>query len=196
MYGGGLDSTALLIHLASKGRPVIVLHVNYGQVAFTLEQGAGEFFCNRYSMEYRTARVDLRLIAPDASIVGGMGGAMMDGRNLVLVSMAAMLASTRNYENVFLGYHKEPEHHPFPDATQQALEAAQVALNAMFARRVSLKAPFAEKTRFEIVQWASRMDEHFMTRTHTCYANVEGGCGECTHCKEKAGFELQLKQRG
>lgn len=188
LYGGGLDSTALLIHLASRGRPLIVLHVNYGQVAYALERKAAEFFCNRYTMSYDTVDIDLKYLAPGASIVGGEGGDMMDGRNLVLIAAGAMYASTVDHENIYVGYHKEPDDHPFPDATREALDAAQVALNAMFKKRVRILAPFANEERLQIVKHACSRESLFFSHTHTCYRDIEGGCGECAHCKQKAGF--------
>lgn len=188
LYGGGLDSTALLIHLASRGRPLIVLHFNYGQVAYKLEQEAAKFFCDRYTMSYDTVDIDLKSLAPGASIVGGSGADMMDGRNAVLIMAGAMYASTCDFATVYLGYHREPPDHPFPDATQEALDAAQVAVNAMFKKPARIRAPFIEMERLEIVRRAYARESLFFSHTHTCYRDVRGGCGMCKHCEQKRGY--------
>lgn len=194
LYGGGLDSTALLIHLFNKVVPLYALHVDYGQSAYELESEACKFWCDRYHATYDTVRLDLKSLAPGASIVGGIGGDMMDGRNLVLIAAAAMYASTLKVRDVYVGFHKEPDDHPFPDATHEGLDASQAAVNVMFKSRIRVKAPFVEQTRLEIVRKALSREAQFLSHTHTCYRHIRGGCGMCAHCVQKAGYEQQIRE--
>lgn len=192
LYGGGLDSTALLLELC-RDHKLVALHINYGQVAYMQERRAAQYWCGRYGVFYDTMHVDLKHCAGDASIVGGKGGDMMDGRNLVLISIAAMYASTIGADSVYLGFHQEPPDHPFPDATEYGLSATQLAVSAMLKNQIELKAPFSTRSRFEIVKRAMAIDPKFLDETHTCYTNQFGGCGKCAHCIQKAGFVSQLR---
>lgn len=195
LYGGGLDSTALLLEL-SRDYKLVALHINYGQVAFTSERRAAQYWCGRYGVFYHTLHCDLQQACPTASIVGGKGGDMMDGRNLVLLAVASMYAAARGIPAVFIGYHLEPPDHPFPDATMQGLMASQEAIDVMLKADVGLMAPFFRRTRYDIVKGAMAIDANFLKETHTCYTNEFGGCGKCAHCIQKAGFESQLRAEG
>jgi 7-cyano-7-deazaguanine synthase in queuosine biosynthesis len=169
------------------------LHVNYGQVAFHLERKACEFFCGKYDVEYRSMTMDLRVASPRASIVGGDGGDMMDGRNVVLISVAAMWAAARGASEIYVGFHKEPANHPFPDATEVALDVLQLMLDNVYQASLYLEAPFKNDERIDIVSRAAAKEPRFFSHTHTCYKNVEGGCGQCAHCKQKMAYEKELR---
>jgi 7-cyano-7-deazaguanine synthase in queuosine biosynthesis len=193
LYGGGLDSTALLLELV-KDHTLIALHVNYGQVAYMQERRAAQYWCGKHGAFYDTLHADLGRAYPQASIVGGKGGDMMDGRNMALISIAAMYAASRQCENVYLGFHEEPPGNNFPDASAEGLAVMQAALDVMLEHRVVLSAPFGHMSRFMIVKRAMAMDPNFLDETHTCYTNEYGGCGKCAHCIQKAGFVSQLKR--
>lgn len=193
LYGGGIDSTALLLELV-KERKVTALHINYGQVAFMQERRAAQYWCGKYGVYYDTFFTHLGYASPAASIVGGKGGDMMDGRNMVLIAMAAMYASARNIHEVCVGFHLEPPDYPFPDATEEGLAAMQNAATIMCQASIKLRAPFAKLPRFEIVKNAMAIDGKFLDETHTCYTDEYNGCGKCAHCIQKAGFVSQMRQ--
>lgn len=193
LYGGGIDSTALLLELV-KERKVIALHINYGQVAFMQERRAAQYWCGKYGVFYDTFFTHLEHVSPAASIVGGKGGDMMDGRNMALIAMGAMYASARNIHEVCVGFHQEPADHPFPDATEEGLAAMQHAVTVMCAAPIKLLAPLSKLPRFEIVKNAMAIDDRFLDETHTCYTNEYNGCGKCAHCIQKAGFVSQMRR--
>lgn len=193
LYGGGLDSTALLLELV-KERKVIALHINYGQVAFMQERRAAQYWCGKYGVYYDTFFAHLDYVSPKASIVGGTGGDMMDGRNMTLIAMGAMYAASNNIHEVYVGFHQEPPHHPFPDATEKGLAAMQMAVTVMCQAPIKLLAPFSNLSRFEIVKNAMAIDGKFLDETHTCYTNEYNGCGKCAHCIQKAGFVSQMRR--
>lgn len=193
LYGGGLDSTALLMYLTQNNVELIALHINYGQVAFEEEQLACWRYCKRYGVEYATLGIDLRAASPHASIVGGDGGDCMDGRNAVLIATAAMFAAARAIPAVYVGFHEEPPNAPFPDATEAGLNAMRYAVRSMFKSHVHILAPFMSQSREQIARRAFAMDPGFFEDTHTCYTNEPGGCGKCAHCIKKADFERQVR---
>ena len=194
LYGGGLDSTAVLMHLANEpDLELTALHIDYGQVAFKREQDACLFWCGKYAVPYATVEMDLRRVCPDTSIVGGIGPDVMDGRNIVLMSVAAMWAVARNISTIYVGFHAEPPGHPFPDATEVSVDIMQLVFDNLLLGDVQVEAPFLDEERVDIAARAFKKDPQFFSHTHTCYANVKGGCGTCAHCVKKAEFEKQVR---
>jgi 7-cyano-7-deazaguanine synthase len=190
LYGGGIDSTTLLVHQRKLGREMLALHVDYGQAAATLEWRAVNRFCKLYDVEARRVGITLPFRGTGALMTGtpstDPAKNIVHARNVMLVGLAAMLVGATGGGNVLLGYHEEPPDAPFPDAT----EAARAALNAAVATstgwKVRVEAPFASKTRLEIARIAYALDPSILADAHTCYADVVGGCGACSHCVTRA----------
>ena len=202
LLGGGLDSTALLVWLAREARCVvgdlIGVHFRYGQRAYIQEATANAYFCYKYGVALRTIDVDLRQIAMSAILDQALPplpvtGNKLEGRNVIFVMMAATLAATLEYDALFLGYHHEPANAPFPDATEAAVEDMNRMLGTGYKSLVQVHTPFSHMTRFEIMQKGYELDPELLEKTHTCYADIPGGCGSCVHCEQKTVMMTALK---
>lgn len=194
LYGGGLDSTALLVYLIkAQGvdpSQLELIHVNYGQKAVIPEAEAAFYFTAKYRLKVTRLTCDLGFSTSSIMCGSDLGVDKQDNRlelrNLVLISMAASYIASTNFEgdsHLYLGFHREPVDAPFPDARTEYLEPLQEALYRSTGAKVTLETPFANLTRLEILQQYLHYDEDILTRSYTCYEEVE--CGECVHCQEK-----------
>lgn len=191
LYGGGIDSTACLVynhvpHTSERH----ALFVRYGQKAVELEQKACEYFCTKYSVKLHVLEVPLSQISESAILSGSVLANdpsinVLDGRNVSFLSLAAMLGSKLKVDTLSLGYHLEPENTAFPDATRNCVAAFQRLLNTAYVHKMYIHTPFSDWTRQEIVRWSMNEDPEILEMSHTCYENVFGGCGVCTHCVQK-----------
>lgn len=187
LLGGGLDSTALLLHLVKEKKQTVTgFFVLYGQLADKLELKAINYWCDKLEVPVKVFNLPLGTIADSAILRNGKPGTnKLEGRNVILTMAAATYAATIGAEELYLGYHKEPENAPFPDATEEAAKAMQTVLDVAYKHRIRLLAPFKHLSRTEIFRMGFALDEGIIDHTHTCYNAVEGGCGNCVHCRQR-----------
>lgn len=199
LIGGGIDSTTLMVHLVREGKKVHVLHVDYGQKAIGGEYDAIYYFTEKYKVPFHKTLCRLDDIAQAAILKNSPMGLKhvdnrLEGRNVILVGLAATLAHSLGSACVWTGFHKEPEDRPFPDATIEARDAMRLVLATAYGTPMRLQAPFWNKTRLEIFKYARELDPEIETRSYTCYEVPLVGreCGKCTHCQQKAEMQKEL----
>lgn len=200
LIGGGLDSVTVLVELCQRGYRPDLLHVDYGQKAAVKESQAIRYFANKYHVELHQMSIELSGIAEADILIGTPIGRMptdnkLEGRNIILIGLAATLACTLGRRSVYVGYHKEPKEAPFPDATGATLTAMGEVLQTAYGTRLELSAPLWDKSRTEILRHARSIDKEIETKAWTCYEN--GGqdgveCGKCTHCIQKKQMQEEL----
>lgn len=191
LYGGGIDSTTLLKFLAEdrfkRQTQVSAVFFRYGQKAQALEEQACRYFCNKYQVELHVVDTAFASITDSAIMAGGELANdpsinILDGRNLTLIGMAGMLGAKIKATHLALGFHIEPVARPFPDASPEFFDAMSNMMRLAFKHKMELCAPFSEATREEIFAYARNHDSEILTAAHTCYEDVPGGCGKCSHC--------------
>jgi 7-cyano-7-deazaguanine synthase len=189
LYGGGIDSSALLAYLEKLKGPdnVEAVFFRYGQKAEQLEYEACAYMCARYSVPLTVVAVPFSTLTDSAIMRGGELAVspsvnIVDGRNLTFISLAGMYAAKVGATEIALGYHVEPVARPFPDATTEFLDAVNVLIPRAFVHQFEIVAPFKDWTRHQIFKWAQETDLEIIEHAHTCYEDVDGGCGECSHC--------------
>jgi 7-cyano-7-deazaguanine synthase len=192
LYGGGIDSSALLHYLCARGEDVHALFVRYGQKAEALEEQACRHFCEDRQVPLTIVDLPINQLS-NSAIMGHVGQVandpkinIVDGRNFALISMAGMLAAKIGATKVAMGYHVEPVARPFPDASIEFVHAINRMIPYAYVHQFQVVAPFAEWTREQIFAYAKEYCPQVLERAHTCYENVPGGCGECSHCKLKS----------
>lgn len=185
LLGGGLDSITLLLWLKAHGRDVRGIFFSYGQIATTEEYRAIVHFCTKLKVGFQYFEVPLYKIAHSAILDRTEKGNKLEGRNAVFVMLAATYAATIGCDEIHIGFHREPLNAPFPDATVHALQAMNGVLEAAYNSSLTLCAPFAHKSRSDILRIGYELDPEILTKSHTCYLDVRGGCGECVHCKQR-----------
>ena len=190
LAGGGLDSTALMIWLAKQKKDIEVMHVDYGQKAWYAERLAVEYFAGKYGFLVKHVACDLTQVG-SAAILRDQPMATehtenkLEGRNTILIGLALTYAASRGMDTVYVGFHKEPEDAPFPDATEKFLEKMYMVAQYGYNPPMAVLAPFWNKTRLEVFQTGKYLDDEFVRRSFTCYEGRINECGQCTHCLTK-----------
>ena len=208
LFGGGLDSTALLLELVynSKKDPLLV-HVDYGQKACDSELKHLKECARRLSLS-AFVPLSVPLTFSNASIMKGSTPAGTDQnqnrlelRNAVLLSLVASFAAT-SYDSatIYVATHQEPEGASFRDAVPRNLHRFIDGLAGLTTCKLSLMQPFGFMSRQAVAalgeyyqcQLAATTGDYydFMGNAHTCYEAE--ACGKCSHCVERK----QLIQRG
>lgn len=205
LSGGGLDSITLFLYLLELGEKFEVLHLNYGQKAFRGERAAVEYFCKKYAVALyqQESFFDLSsthniLLTGEWPTEGDSAEAInqnrLECRNLVLLSYAASLVTSKGGGTIYVAFHSEPAHAPFPDAG----DPFRLAFNNMvrYATNfpVEVVAPFRLLSRERVFDMGYRRDRDYLTRSFTCYeSTVETECGKCAHCLKKQSMLKGLK---
>jgi len=186
LLGGGLDSTSLLLHLKHERKSLVAIFFDYGQLALEQELEAVRYWCRKLDVPVTVVPLGLSLIADCAILKGGTAGSnKLEGRNCIFVLLAATYCTTIGGNELYLGYHQEPEDAPFPDATMVAVLKMQTLVNVAYHHPMTILCPFSHLTRTEILRRGYYLDPEIVTHTHTCYRDVPGGCGDCVHCRQR-----------
>ncbi len=109
-------------------------------------------------------------------------------RNLVLLSLAAAYAESRECTDVYYGAQRQ-DRYGYWDCTPEFIEKINRLLALNRNRPVQIRAPFAEMSKIEVLKAGleRRMD---FSHTWTCYRGAELACGVCPACVERlAAFD-------
>lgn len=207
LYGGGIDSSTLLSHLAGQRNILLAsdqpaklysMFVTYGQKAEQFELEACRYFCDRYDVPLIVVPAPISQLAESAILSSSSDLAndpsinIVDGRNFTFIALAGMLAAKLGVDKIAMGYHIEPVARPFPDASMEFVHAINRMIPQAYVHKFKVVAPFENMERFDIFKYAESMDAAILQKAHTCYENVEGGCGVCTHCTTKAAILKEI----
>lgn len=200
LTGGGIDSSVLLVW-AKKQYDVHLLHVDYGQKALAGERASVEYFAKKYDVPIKTLNIELNRIASASIMRGKALGSMqvenkLEGRNVILLGLAATYAATIDAQQIQVGYHAEPENAPFPDATLETLKAMEAVIKVAYDSYIEISAPFGGFTRDEIFKLGLELDPETITKSFTCYEGGRKECGMCVHCKTKKEILARLRGQG
>ena len=219
LFSGGQDSTTCLAWALSRFSTVETIGFDYGQrhaVELTVRPALLDRL-RRFSPEWRQRLgedriVDLSLISAisDTALTKNVEIAMMDnglpntfvpGRNLLFMTVAAMVAYRRGLSSL-VGGMCETDYSGYPDCRNDTMTALQSALNLGMATDLRIETPLMWLDKAQTWQLANDLGgdelvELIRTGTHTCYLGERGhlhewgyGCGTCPACQLRAkGYE-------
>jgi len=219
LFSGGQDSTTCLAWALSRFSKVETIGFDYGQ-RHAVELAVRPALLDqlrRYSPEWRQRLgedriVDLSLISAisDTALTKDVEIAMMDnglpntfvpGRNLLFMTVAAMVAYRRGLSSL-VGGMCETDYSGYPDCRNDTMTALQSALNLGMATDLRIETPLMWLDKAQTWQLANDLGgdelvELIRTGTHTCYLGERGhlhewgyGCGTCPACQLRAkGYE-------
>lgn len=215
LFSGGQDSTTCLAWALTTFDTVETVAFDYGQ------RHAVELECQKAvlaEMKQRfprwTARlgahrqIDLRVLKAlsetaltrDVEIMvdeRGLPSTFVPGRNLLFLTMAAILACRRGAHNI-VGGMCQTDFSGYPDCRDDAIKAMQVALNIGMDARFVLHTPLMWRDKAATWTLAHDLGERpfvdlICEHTHTCYLGNRSrrqdwgyGCGQCPACELRA----------
>ena len=139
----------------------------------------------------------------DIDIVEGGDGQLpstfVDGRNLLFLSFAAILAKQLGYHHIVTGV-CQTDFSGYPDCRDVFVKSLNVTLNLAMDYPFVIHTPLMWLDKKETWKLADELGyfEYVRDKTLTCYNGIMGsGCGECPACRlRNRGLELYLKERG
>lgn len=193
LSSGGLDSAVMLVELAKACSSVYPIYVRCG-LAWEAEE--------RKSLERFLREVDIpaiqRVVTLDFPMTDVYGQAWyssgvgipgyheadehweIPGRNLILLSKAAVWCALSSIETIALGILSS---NPFPDATPRFFSAAEEALTLALGQSICVARPFDKLHKADVVRLGQSLPLHL---TLSC-ASPAGTkhCGRCGKCRER-----------
>jgi len=199
LFSGGLDSAVLLAaEAATATAPDIVwpVHVRSGLAWEDAERGAIDRllalppFAGRVAPP-TTLTVDMRDVYPPTHwAVAGQPPAYdtpdedvyLDGRNIVLLSKAAVFAARHGIARIALG---TLHSNPFPDATPEFLDTMARALSLGLDHHLEVVTPLAHAHKDAVVRLGVELGVP-LALTLSCMNPAAGRhCGLCSKCRER-----------
>lgn len=195
LFSGGLDSAVLAAHAAQSG-PVAPIYIGVGFAWEAEERAMAERLFAATAYGGRVARpaylqFDMRDVFPPSHwAVRGEPPAFdtpdedvfLDGRNVILLSKAAVYMSRHGMERVLIG---PLAGNPFPDATPAFFDAMARALSLGLAAPITIEAPFASMLKSDVIRIGRKLGVP-LELTLSCMQPAQGKhCGRCSKCRER-----------
>ncbi|HDR7429947.1 TPA: 7-cyano-7-deazaguanine synthase QueC [Bacillus toyonensis] len=207
VFSGGQDSTTCLFWAIEQFVEVEAVTFNYNQ-RHKLEIDCAAEIANELGIKHTVIDMSLlNQLAPNALTridmeitqeEGELPSTFVDGRNLLFLSFAAVLAKQVGTRHIVTGV-CETDFSGYPDCRDVFVKSLNVTLN------LSMDYPFVIHTP---LMWIDKADtwklsdelgafEFVREKTLTCYNGIIGdGCGECPACQlRKAGLDTYLQER-
>jgi 7-cyano-7-deazaguanine synthase len=106
----------------------------------------------------------------------------LPGRNIVLLSKAAVFAATRGLHSIRVAWLSG---NPFPDASPAFVRALERALSIGLAHDIRIEAPFAALGKADVIRRGLALGVP-LEQTLSCMRPLDGRhCGLCSKCRER-----------
>lgn len=207
ILSGGLDSVAALCWARARYTELQAITFEYGQPNRNQEVPAAQRSAEARGVPWRVVGLSdaLRPEKPggilggvqdhDTSRFGGVDKAFVPGRNGLFATVALTHSCSwwpNGNVDLIMGACADDQA-GFPDCRQGNLDKLAMGLRACFGRSVTIKLPWADKTKSEILYAISPDPEtlDLVRRSYSCYRD-NGPCERCGACvKRKAAFDAQ-----
>jgi 7-cyano-7-deazaguanine synthase len=195
LCSAGLDS-AVLVALEARERVAQPVYVSVGLAWEDAERATLQALLPALPVQHPLApmvhlAVDMRDVYPAAHwAVRGTPPAYdspdeevyLQGRNIVLLSKAGVLAAREGITRVTLG---PLSGNPFPDATPEFFGAMARALSIGLDRPIDVVTPLAEMRKAEVIRLGLSLGVP-LALTLSCMSPVDAQhCGRCSKCRER-----------
>ena len=225
LFSGGQDSTTCLAWALSRYDHVETIGFDYGQrhlVELTVRPTILAQIRERFPAWDRRLGPDHLIPLPVLSTVSecaltrdvdiamqenGLPNTFVPGRNLLFLTVAAMLAYRRGLD-VLVGGMCETDFSGYPDCRDDTMKAMQRGLNLGMATELALETPLMWLDKAQTWQLAHQLGGAALVNlirdeTHTCYLGERHphdwgrGCGECPACAlRKKGYRTFIVAGG
>jgi len=215
LFSGGQDSTTCLAWALTHYTRVETVGFDYGQrhaiemacrprlfealrtIHVEWERRLGEDHVLELGLLAQLSETALTSETAIALNAEGLPNTFVPGRNLLFLTVAAVLAARRGLD-VLVGGMCETDFSGYPDCRDDTIKALQVALNLGMAKRFVLETPLMWLDKAATWGLAASLGgdsliEAIREHTHTCYLGERGvrhdwgyGCGTCPACVLRA----------
>ncbi|MCL6517972.1 7-cyano-7-deazaguanine synthase QueC [Alicyclobacillus sp.] len=207
VFSGGQDSTTCLVWAMRRFGQVEAVTFDYNQ-RHELEIECAKRIAEELSVPHHVLRLDLlNQLAPSALTrrdieieVGeeGLPSTFVDGRNLIFLSFAAILAKQRGARHIVTGV-CQTDFSGYPDCRDVFIKSLNVTLNLAMDYEFVIHTPLMWLTKRDTWALADELGcfDLVRDRTLTCYNGIIGsGCGTCPACVlRNRGLEQYLAER-
>jgi len=209
LFSGGQDSTTCLAWALSRYEHVETIGFDYGQrhkIELAARLNVTAAIWDEFP-EWRSRLGADRLITTDllssltrSALLGqhaarndGLPATFVPGRNLVFLTLAAIVAEQRGIKSIVTGT-CETDFSGYPDCRDDTIKATQVALNLGMNSRVNIETPLMWIDKAATWTLANdlggaRLIRIIVDETHTCYNGERNhkhdwgyGCAVCDAC--------------
>lgn len=207
VFSGGQDSTTCLFWAMKKFDRVEAITFNYNQ-RHKAEIDCAIKIAKEFDIPHMVVDMSLlNQLAPNAltrniEIKAGEGGQLpntfVDGRNLLFLSFAAVVAKQKGMKHIVTGV-CETDFSGYPDCRDVFIKSLNVTLNLAMDYPFVIDTPLMwidKADTWELADQLGRL-EYVQQNTLTCYNGIIGtGCGECPACKlRSAGLKKYLNKK-
>jgi 7-cyano-7-deazaguanine synthase len=196
LFSGGLDSAVLLALERRTHAPVRPVHVRAGLAWEDAERRAIDRLLAAPAFAsgvdpLLTLTVDMREVYPASHwAVTGRPPAFdtpdedvyLEGRNLVLLAKAAVLAARLGISRLALG---PLAGNPFPDATPAFFDAMTRALSLGLDRDLEIATPLADRHKEDVVRLGRDLAVPLELSLSCMNPQGDRHCGACSKCRER-----------
>lgn len=207
VFSGGQDSTTCLFWAKKQFAEVELVTFNYGQ-RHSAEIEVAQQIAEEQGMQHTILDMSLlNQLAPNALTrsdieitheEGELPSTFVDGRNLLFLSFASILAKQKGARHIVTGV-CETDFSGYPDCRDIFVKSLNVTLNLSMDHQFVIHTPLMWIDKAETWKMADELGafQYIRERTLTCYNGIIGdGCGECPACKlRKAGLDKYLQER-
>jgi len=198
VFSGGQDSTTCLFWAKKQFADVEAVTFDYGQ-RHRLEVECATAIAEELGIKHHVLDMSLLgQLAPNAltrndmaiTQSDGLPTTFVDGRNLLFLSFAAVLAKQIGAKHIVTGV-CETDFSGYPDCRDVFIKSLNVTLNLAMDYPFVIDTPLMWLTKMQTWELADQLEafDYVRERTLTCYNGVlSDGCGECPACV--------LRQRG
>ncbi|WP_209978533.1 7-cyano-7-deazaguanine synthase QueC [Paenibacillus eucommiae] len=209
VFSGGQDSTTCLFKAIKEFGEVEAVTFDYGQ-RHKLELDCASRIAADLKIKHHVLDMSLlNQLAPNAltrsdieigQAEGELPSTFVDGRNLLFLSFAAVLAKQAGASHIVTGV-SQSDFSGYPDCRDIFIKSLNVTLNLAMDYPFVIDTPLMWLTKAQTWQLADDLGAYSYVRekTLTCYNGVVAdGCGECPACllRSRGLQEYELARNG
>ena len=207
VFSGGQDSTTCLFWAKKHFDEVAAVPFDYNQ-RHRLEIDVASSIAKELGVPHTVLDMSLlNQLAPNALTrsdiaieqkEGQLPSTFVDGRNLLFLSFAAVLAKQKGARHLVTGV-CETDFSGYPDCRDVFIKSLNVTLNLAMDYQFVIHTPLMWLNKAETWKLADELGalEFVRTKTLTCYNGIiADGCGECPACVlRKRGFDQYMNEK-
>jgi 7-cyano-7-deazaguanine synthase len=196
LFSGGLDSAVLLAMELQGGHGARPVHIRAGLAWEAAEARAIQRLMARSPFVDRawpvmTLTVDMRDVYPATHwAIRGQPPAYdtpdedvyLEGRNIMLISKAAVLCARLGLERLVLG---PLAGNPFPDATPEFFDTMGHAMSLGLGRPLKIDAPLVQLHKQDVIKIGEALGVPLDLTLSCMNPSDDRHCGKCSKCRER-----------